>query len=204
MQIERLAIFCSGNGSNLQAIIDACKEKSILAEIVLVLVDRPCFALERAKQAGIATKLLDRKAATFHDEVILALRETRAEGIVLAGYLSILDSRLISAYPMKIINVHPSLLPLFGGKGFYGLRVHKAVLDAGCKISGATVHFVEEGVDKGPIIAQESISVYAEDRPEDIAERVHPIEHKILLQSLSLFCEGRLSVQGRMVHISEE
>ena len=208
MSMSRLIVLCSGNGSNLQALIDAAAAREILAEIVGVLADRPCFALERAEKAGIPTTCIERKSYAqpldFQKDMLAAMQAYTPDGVVLAGYLSILHEEAIQAFAHKMINVHPSLLPLFGGKGCYGHRVHQAVLDAGCKVTGATVHFVEYGVDQGPIIAQQCIPVYAEDSADDIAKRIHPIEHELLVKSTALLCQGRLSIQGRMVHVLEK
>ena len=120
---------------------------------------------------------------------------------MLAGYLSILGRQMIEAYPNKIINIHPSLIPSFCGKGYYGLRVHQAVLDYGAKVSGATVHFVDEGADTGPIILQQAVSVLPEDTAESLQQRILEIEHKILPEAVALFCAERLRVQGRKVTI---
>lgn len=202
--LKRLVVCCSGSGSNLQALIDS----EIGFNIVGVIVDRPCFAQERAKQANIDVVCVDRSVYEnpddFHTRIKAAVDAFVPDGIILAGYLSILRTEMTQAYHMRIINIHPSILPLFGGKGFYGSRVHQAVLDAGCKITGATVHFVETGVDQGPIIAQRCIPVYAADTVDDIAQRIHPVEHQLLIESVQLFCQSRLTVHGRMVFIEDE
>ena len=121
--------------------------------------------------------------------------------MILAGYLSILGKQMIEAYPNKIINIHPSLIPSFCGKGYYGLRVHQAVLDYGAKVSGATVHFVDEGADTGPIILQRAVSVLPEDTAESLQQRILEVEHEILPEAVALFCADRLMVQGRKVTI---
>lgn len=203
-RLKRLVVFCSGSGSNLQALIDSKTGFNIVG----VIVDRPCFAQERAQKAKIDVVCIDRNEYQNLDDFHAKMKETidafLPDGIILAGYLSILREDMTQAYPMQIINIHPSILPLFGGKGFYGSRVHQAVLDAGCKITGATVHFVETGVDQGPIIAQQSIPVYADDTVETIARRIHPIEHQLLVRSVQLFCQSRLSICDRKVFIAEE
>ena len=137
----------------------------------------------------------------FFEANLAALRQYGAEGVVLAGYLSILGKRMIEAFPNKIINIHPSLIPSFCGKGYYGLKVHKAALEYGVKVSGATVHFVDEGADTGPIIAQRSVPVLPGDTPEMLQQRVLEVEHEILPEAVALFCQDRLKVQGRRVSI---
>lgn len=124
--------------------------------------------------------------------------------VVLAGFLSILDRDFVKAYEGRIINIHPSLIPAFSGKGFYGERVHKAAVEYGVKVSGATVHFVDEGTDSGPIILQEPVPVYVEDTAETLAARVLEVEHRLLPEAVRLFCEGRLRIEGRKVIIAKE
>lgn len=207
MSMSRLIVLCSGSGSNLQAILDAVSAGEIPAQMVGVLADRPCFALARAEKSGIPITCIERSSyqnqRDFQNDMLAAMQGYAPDAVVLAGYISILNEETIQAFSHKIINVHPALLPLFGGKGFYGRHVHQAVLDAGCKVTGATVHFVEYGVDQGPIIAQQCIPVYANDSVEDIAERIHPIEHALLVESTKLLCGGKLSIKGRTVHIEE-
>ena len=196
----------SGGGTDLQAVIDGVEDGRIPAEIVVVIASKPgIYALERARKAGIPGIVICKKEyadeEAFFEANLAALRQYGAEGVVLAGYLSILGKRMIEAFPNKIINIHPSLIPSFCGKGYYGLKVHKAALEYGVKVSGATVHFVDEGADTGPIIAQRSVPVLPGDTPETLQQRVLEVEHEILPEAVALFCQDRLKVQGRRVSI---
>lgn len=204
--MKRLAVMVSGGGTDLQSVIDGVQSGKIPAEIAVVISSKPgVYALERAKKAGIPGIVICKKdyadEQAFFDANLGALREYGAEGVVLAGYLSILGKQMIEAYPNKIINIHPSLIPSFCGKGYYGLRVHQAVLDYGAKVSGATVHFVDEGADTGPIILQQAVSVLPEDTAESLQQRILEVEHEILPEAVALFCADRLLVQGRKVTI---
>ncbi len=196
----------SGGGTDLQSVIDGVEDGRIPAEIVVVIASKPgIYALERARKAGIPGIVICKKEyadeEAFFEANLAALRQYGAEGVVLAGYLSILGKRMIEAFPNKIINIHPSLIPSFCGKGYYGLKVHKAALEYGVKVSGATVHFVDEGADTGPIIAQRSVPVLPGDTPETLQQRVLEVEHEILPEAVALFCQDRLKVQGRRVSI---
>ena len=202
--MKRLAVMVSGGGTDLQSVIDGVQSGKIPGKIAVVISSRPgVYALERAKKAGIPGVVICNKDYTdeqaFFDANLGALREYGAEGVILAGYLSILGKQMIEAYPNKIINIHPSLIPSFCGKGYYGLRVHQAVLDYGAKVSGATVHFVDEGADTGPIILQRAVSVLPEDTAESLQQRILEVEHEILPEAVALFCADRLRVQGRKV-----
>lgn len=204
--MKRLAVMVSGGGTDLQSVIDGVQSGKIPAEIAVVISSKPgVYALERAKKAGIPGVVICKKdyadEQAFFDANLGALREYGAEGVVLAGYLSILGRQMIEAYPNKIINIHPSLIPSFCGKGYYGLRVHQAVLDYGAKVSGATVHFVDEGADTGPIILQQAVSVLPEDTAESLQQHILEVEHEILPEAVALFCAERLLVQGRKVTI---
>lgn len=204
--MKRLAVMVSGGGTDLQSVIDGVQSGKIPGEIAVVISSKPgVYALERAKKAGIPGIVICKKdyadEQAFFDANLGVLREYGAEGVVLAGYLSILGRQMIEAYPNKIINIHPSLIPSFCGKGYYGLRVHQAVLDYGAKVSGATVHFVDEGADTGPIILQQAVSVLPEDTAESLQQRILEVEHEILPEAVALFCAGRLLVQGRKVTI---
>ncbi len=196
----------SGGGTNLQAIIDACEKGDIPAKITGVISSKSnVYALERAKKAGIPSIVINKnhfKNARAHEQAVMeAIEVFEGQAVVLAGYMSILGSSIVSKY--DIINVHPALIPSFCGKGYYGLHVHKAVLDYGVKLTGATVHFVDEGTDTGPIIMQKSVPVMSDDTPESLQARVLIEEHKILVESVRLLCEGRLSLRGRTVIISD-
>jgi phosphoribosylglycinamide formyltransferase-1 len=176
-----VVVLVSGGGTNLQALIDSN------IKISLVIASKEgIFALERAKKADIPTVVIK-----DNTELLEKLKEVNTDFIVLAGYLKILPKEIISAYKQRIINIHPALLPAFGGKGMYGLNVHKAVLEYGCKISGATVHFVDEGVDTGKIIAQKAIEVKPDDTPEILQKRImEEVEWKILPLAVKSLIEG--------------
>lgn len=206
-EIKRLAVMASGGGSNLQAVLDAIDAGEINAKVVIVITDRPAYALERAKMSGIPGVCFDRRTYTdqskFYSDIYDKLSEMRADAIVLAGYLSILDARLVDRYESKILNVHPSLIPSFCGMGFYGSRVHQAVLDYGCKVSGASVHLVDAGADTGPIVLQECVPVLPGDDANALAARVLEKEHLLLPKAVRLLVEDKLVVKGRTVKILE-
>ncbi|MEG1447197.1 MAG: phosphoribosylglycinamide formyltransferase [Ruthenibacterium sp.] len=191
-----VAVLVSGGGTNLQAILDA-KEAGALPNVhlALVLSSKPdVYALTRAEKSGVATQVVCRKnfadSDAFNDALLAALREKQIEIIVLAGFLSILSEKIIKAYPEKIINVHPSLIPSFCGAGYYGLKVHEAVLARGVKITGATVHFVNEIPDGGRIILQQAVAVEPNDTPESLQKRVmEQAEWKILPKALALLTQ---------------
>lgn len=204
MRIDSLVVMVSGGGTNLQAVLDACADGRIPAKVSGVISSKPdVFALERAKNAGVPTvviNLRDFASQNEHDvAVISAIKSFGGQAVVLAGYMSILGPALVNSFP--IINIHPALIPSFCGKGYYGRRVHAAVLEYGAKVSGATVHFVDEGTDTGPIIMQKCVDVLDDDTPETLAARILKAEHEILPKSVALLCEGRLQVDGRRVKI---
>ena len=206
---KRLVVMASGSGSDMQSIMDAIDRGEIDGEIVLVIVSKHgAYAAERAKQHGIKTVEICLRdypgKSEFFDANLAAIDEARPDGIILAGYLSILDRRITEKYANRIINIHPALIPSFCGDGFYGKRVHQAVIDYGAKISGATIHFVDEHADHGPIIMQETVPVYFEDTADTLAARVLELEHKILPKAVGLFCADRLHVIGRAVKIDEQ
>jgi len=199
----RIAVLVSGGGTNLQTLIDAAEKGDINGEIAAVISDNEnAYALERARKHGIKAIYINKKQLA--ERLIIELQRLDIELVVLAGFLSILDRELVKAYEGRIINIHPSLIPSFCGKGFYGERVHKAALEYGVKVSGATVHFVDEGTDSGPIIFQEAVPVYFEDTSETLAARVLQVEHRLLPAAVGLFCEGRLRIEGRKVKILKE
>ncbi|HIU26351.1 MAG TPA: phosphoribosylglycinamide formyltransferase [Candidatus Copromorpha excrementigallinarum] len=177
----KVAVLVSGGGTNLQALIDKIREGRLEeAKIVKVISSRPdAFALERARKAGIDTAV-----AAEQDEVLKELKASGADIVVLAGYMKVLPPEIIESYRNRIINIHPSLIPKYCGKGFYGMRVHRAVIEAGEKESGATVHYVDEGVDTGKIILQRRVPVIEGDTPETLAARVLETEHEILAEGL--------------------
>lgn len=194
-----LAVLISGGGSNLQSIIDGCETGYINGKVKLVISNKDkVYGLERAKKHNI-------KAVVESEEykVIDLLKKEKIDLIVLAGYLKIISPTFVEAFRNKIINIHPSLIPAFCGEGYYGKKVHKAVIDYGAKISGATVHFVDEGADTGPIIIQASVEVKHDDTPDSLAKRVLNVEHEILKESVKLYCENKLIVNGRGVIIND-
>ncbi len=191
----RLAVLISGSGTDLQSIID--HRNQINGEIALVISNRKnAYGLQRAQDAGIKNLVIKNQ-----DELLNTLKEEKIDFIVLAGYLAILGKELIDTYQNKIINIHPSLIPSFCGPGMYGLHVHEAVLERGVKVSGATVHFVSEEVDGGPIIWQEAVSIAELDTPEDIQKRVLEVEHKILPEVVQWICDGKVVIEKGRVKI---
>ena len=193
-----IAVFVSGSGTNLQALIHACANNENNGSIKLVVSNRKkAYGLERACLAGI-------KAEWIKDEdiIIKRLEEEQIDLIVLAGYLAIVSEKLISKFENKIINIHPSLIPSFCGEGYYGIHVHEACFKRGCKVSGATVHFVSAVVDGGPIILQRSIDIRDCKTPEEIQEKILlNIEHKILKEAVALYCDNKLKVENERVEI---
>lgn len=197
----KLGILASGNGSNLQAIIDAMEDKRLDAEIRVVISDNPdAYALERAKKHSVKTAIITKdklpKKSDFDAELLRALKENGVELVVLAGFMRILSPAVIKAFPMRVMNIHPSLLP-----SFPGLDAQKKALDYGVKFSGCTVHFVDEGVDTGPIIIQAVVPVKENDTVETLSKRILSEEHRIYPEAIKLFSEGRLVIQGRRVSI---
>lgn len=203
-----IAVLVSGGGTNLQALIDAQNRGEISnGKITLVIASNPyAYALERAKKNNIPTKVIARKEygdiQSYTRAVTDALIEEKADLVVYAGFMTILDSQIVEAFPFKMMNVHPALIPSFCGKGFYGLHVHDAVLESGVKLTGATVHFVTEDCDAGPIIIQKAIDVKNDDTSESLQKRVmEQCEWQILPKAVSLFCEGRIKVNGKKTEI---
>lgn len=195
----KIGVLISGGGTNLQAVIDGCKNKSINGEVKVVISNKAeAYGLERAKKNNI--KAICEKE---EDRIIEILKENEVELVILAGYLKIVSPKLVDAYRNKIINIHPSLIPAFCGKGYYGEKVHQGVIDYGAKITGATVHFVDEGADTGPIIMQKTVEVKQDDDAKKLAARVLEVEHEILTKSISMFCENKITVQGRRVYIND-
>lgn len=206
-----IAVLVSGGGTNLQALIDAASRGEIEnGKFACVISSKPgAYALERAKSAGISTEVLVRKefeTMADYDAALLAVLDWyHIDLIVLAGFMTIISGEVISRYRNRIINVHPALIPAFCGEGFYGLRVHSSALDKGVKVTGATVHFVNEICDGGPIILQKAVDVLPGDTPETLQRRVmEQAEWKLLPQAVSLFCQGRLAVADNRVTIVKE
>lgn len=208
MAQKNIIVLVSGGGTNLQALIDAESRGELGGgKITCVISSKPgVFALERAAKAGIRTRVIVRKdypdTAAYSAAMLDAFREEQADLIVQAGFMTILDETICRAYPNKMMNVHPALIPSFCGKGYYGLHVHEAALKKGVKVTGATVHFVTEVCDGGPIILQKAVAVQPGDTPEILQKRVmEQAEWKILPEAVRLFCEEKLSVQDDIVTI---
>ncbi|CBZ04767.1 phosphoribosylglycinamide formyltransferase [Clostridium botulinum] len=200
----KIAVLVSGGGSNLQSIIDKIEEGYIKnCKIEMVIGDRPdIYGVERAEKKGIKTLTLDRKIYKNNlSNKIFECLYGKVDLIVLAGWLSILSGDLINKFENKIINIHPSLIPSFCGDGMYGIKVHQKALEYGVKISGCTVHFVDEGTDSGPIIIQKSVPVFAEDTAEILQKRVLEKEHEALPEAIKLISEEKVKLQGRKVFI---
>ena len=206
--MTRIAVLVSGGGTNLQALIDA-ERRGELGEgkIALVLASKPgVYARERAKTAGIEGRVLARRDYESIGDYSRALTEEllkeKIDLVVLAGFLTIIDEQVYEAFPNKILNVHPALIPSFCGKGYYGLRVHEAALEKGVKVSGATVHIVTPECDAGPIVLQRAVEVKEGDTPETLQKRImEEAEWKILPEAVKLFCEGRIEVINNVVRI---
>lgn len=206
--MKQIAVFVSGGGTNLQALIDAQNRGEISGgRLALIVASNPnAYALKRAEQNGIPSLVVSRKGCAsleeFGKKLLAVLEDACIDLVVLAGYLSILPEMVTSRYANRIINIHPALIPSFCGDGYYGLHVHEAALARGVKLTGATVHFVNEITDGGPIIAQRAVPVQEGDTPETLQRRVmEEAEWKLLPEAVSLFCEGRLRVSDGKVTI---
>ncbi|MBP3520016.1 MAG: phosphoribosylglycinamide formyltransferase [Oscillospiraceae bacterium] len=211
LKTTRIAVLVSGGGTNLQALLDAQKRGELPGgEIALVVSSKPgVYALERAEKAGVEALTVARKdypdAGSFCAALLDTLKARAIDLVVLAGFLSILTPEFVRAYENRIINVHPALIPSFCGKGAYGLHVHEMALEYGVKVTGATVHFVTEGADEGPIILQKAVDILPGDTPETLQRRVmEEAEWVLLPRAVALFCQGKLAVEGRRVIIEEE
>ena len=206
--MKKIAVLVSGGGTNLQALMDAQSRGEIIGgEIAAVISSAPgAYALKRAAKAGIPGYVIARKEFPSNQAMTLALvdklKELNIDLVVLAGFMVILTEEMVKAFPNAIINVHPALIPSFAGPGCYGLHVHEKALEYGVKLSGATVHFVSEECDGGPIISQTAVEVLPDDTPEVLQRRImEQAEWKLLPQAVSLFCQNRLKVEGRTVRI---
>ncbi len=203
MEIKRIAVLVSGGGTNLQVLLDGICSDSRAASIVLVVSNRrDAFGLERAKAAGVEALYIGRgnyPEAQTRGQALLEALETRGiHWVVLAGYLDILPPEVTKRYTRRILNIHPALIPSFCGMGYHGLKVHEAALDRGVKVSGATVHFVDEGADTGPILLQETVPVLPDDTAESLQKRVLVVEHRILLEAVKAAAEDRIQwIDGR-------
>ena len=204
----RLLVLVSGGGTNLQAIIDNTKD-GILKDIEIALVlssSKTAYALERAADNGIKSAVVSKKdfdsIEAWDDAVLKAVEESGAELIVLAGYLSLMGPKVVAKYSNRIINIHPALIPSFCGAGMYGIRPHQAALAKGVKVSGATVHFVNENYDEGPILLQKAIDVLPNDTPETLQKRImQECEWKILPQAIRLIADGRVIIENNIARV---
>ena len=210
-QQKKIAVLVSGGGTNLQALIDAEARGELGAgKITLVIASKPgVYALERAANAGIEGRVLARKDYASIADYSKALADEMTDAgidlVVLAGFLTIIDEQVYEAFPGRILNVHPALIPSFCGKGFYGLHVHEAALSKGVKVSGATVHIVTPECDAGPIVLQKAVAVRQDDTPETLQRRImEEAEWKILPEAVRLFCEDRITVENDKVYIKGE
>ena len=205
----KIGVLVSGGGTNLQAIIDACQTNVIRGEVVVVISNREnAYALQRAGKHKIDALYIDRKDFVTNQDyawrLVEEMEQRDVELICLAGFLLLIDPFFITKYKNRIMNIHPALLPAFGGKGMYGKHVHQAVLEYGCKVSGVTVHFINENYDQGAVILQETVKVLDNDTPETLASRILVEEHKIYPQAIKLFAEKRLDIKDRKVRIIEK
>lgn len=193
MGLVKIAVLISGNGSNLQALIDEIHEKN-KGEIVWIMSDKSdAYGIERGKKAGIPSaffpKDIGETNTDYHGRILNELEAKGVQLVVLAGYLKVISEEMVKAYPGRIINIHPSLIPMFCGKGYYGIKVHEGVLARGVKVTGATVHIVDTGTDTGPILLQEAVAVRAEDTAESLQKRVLEVEHSLLVRGVSQIIE---------------
>ena len=203
MPILRIGVLASGRGSNFQSIIDEIESDRLKAEIVLLITDNPsAFAIERARKHGVEYLVVQPKEYPSKDDYFVriadALKKKNVELVVLAGFMRIVGKPVIGAFPNRIMNIHPALLP-----SFPGLHGQKQAIDYGAKISGCTVHFVDEGMDTGPIIIQAAVPVFQSDTEETLSERILKYEHRIYPEAIRLFSEGKIKVEGRKVRIKE-
>ncbi len=202
----RLAVFASGGGSNFGAILNAIQAHILNAEITCVISNnRSAGALQRARDAGITAYHINMQqfdSPKAYDTAMLnILQEHTVELIILAGYMKKISDALINTFPNRIMNIHPSLLPHFGGKGMYGIHVHEAVINAGVAQTGVTIHFVNNDYDSGPIIIQETVPVHENDTPQSLQQRVLITEHSLYTKAIQLYADGRLTVSGNQVTI---
>ncbi|MBC3796649.1 phosphoribosylglycinamide formyltransferase [Acetobacterium tundrae] len=200
--LKKIAVLISGGGTNFQSLIDSIHQK--YGEIVVVISNnRQAFGLKRGEAAGIPAVALNSKGyptnEDFDQKIVEILKGYEVELVVLAGYMKIVTPDFVKAYPNAIINIHPALIPSFCGEGFYGMLVHQAVIDYGVKVTGATVHFVNEIADGGPIIAQETVKVADDDTPESIQKKVLKIEHTLLTAVVKALCRDELVIERRTV-----
>lgn len=206
MSLVKIGVLISGSGSNLQSIIDNINSGKIKGKIEVVISNKKsAYGLERARNNNIDAVYINSKlyndTDNYNNAIIKELKKRNVELVVLAGYLKILSQEFVKEYKNKIINIHPSLIPSFCGMKYYGLKVHEAAVNYGVKVTGATVHFVNEEADAGPIIMQETVRVTDNDTPETLQKKVLEIEHKILPEVIKLYCDRKIKVKGRKVVI---
>ncbi len=199
----RIGVLVSGSGSNLQSIMDACERNDINGQVSIVISNLPgVYALERAQGKGIPTKVVSHaehpQRENFDEELVKILKDYKVDLVVLAGFMRVLTPAFLRAFPGMVMNIHPALLPSFPGLG-----VRRKAIEYGVRFSGCTVHFVDEGVDTGPIIIQAVVPVYPEDTEDLLKERILRLEHKIYPEAIGLFAQGRLSIKGRKVFIKD-
>lgn len=196
MNSKKLAVFISGRGSNFKAVLDGIDNGEICANVELVFSNTDADGLNYAREKNI-----EHYITNDFEKIDNILEEKKIEGILLLGYLKILPEYIINKYKNKIINIHPSLIPSFCGKGFYGEKVHRAVLERGVKVTGVTTHFVDAEADSGPIILQEVVDVDFDDTVEKLSKKVLDVEHELIVETVSLFSKDRLLVEGSRVKI---
>ena len=202
----RIGVLASGSGTNLQAIMDGCSRGEIRGRVVVVISNNPkARALDRARLAGIPAVAMHHRAFpdrdTFDAKLVEILHSYEVDLVCLAGFMRVLGPSFIRQFPDRIMNIHPALLPAFGGLGMFGDRVHQTVLDSGVRFSGCTIHFANEAPDGGPIILQAIVPVLDTDTAQSLAERILVEEHRLYPEAVKLFAEGRLQVEGRRVRI---
>jgi phosphoribosylglycinamide formyltransferase 1 len=207
--MKKIAVFVSGGGTNLQALIDGI-EKGVIKKGRIITVfsnKKEAFGLERAKNHGIAVLYMDPKdyksAGEYDKALAFNMNKLSIDLICLAGYMKILTNVFLDRFKGDIINVHPALLPAFGGPGMFGLHVHEAVIEHGARVSGCTVHFVDYGTDTGPIILQKAVEVADNDTPQTLQKKILKYEHELYVESVRLYCLGKLTVKGRRVIIKK-
>ncbi len=203
--MKKIAVFASGSGSDFQSIIDANEREKFCEISLLVASKEGIYAIDRAKKHGIEALVRNKKdyasVEEMYADIILQLQKRGIDYVVLAGYLSMISPNFVQAFPNRIINIHPSLIPSFCGKGYYGLNVHRAALEYGVKISGLTVHFVDEQYDSGAIILQRAVEVREDDTPESLQARILEEEHRALPEAVRLLTTGKIRKEGRKVTI---
>ena len=200
----RLAVLISGGGTTLQNFLDRIAAGALRAELAVVLASRAdAYGLERARRAGIPALVVARKAhadaARFNDALHAVLEPFAVDLVILAGFLSLFQPR--ARYARRVMNIHPALIPAFCGPGFYGHKVHEAVIESGARVSGCTVHFADDQYDHGPIILQGTVPVLDDDTPDALAARVHAVENELYPEAIRLWADGRLRIEGRRVRI---